>query len=65
MARFAATRMRRPSHTISAPGCFQVANRHAFGCIFKRDLGEREPITGNRALTIEMIVRFVFARAPR
>jgi AcrR family transcriptional regulator len=48
--------------SISALSFFNVANRHTFGLIFKRDLRSPAQVAHRRDSVIEMVVRFV--RAP-
>jgi AcrR family transcriptional regulator len=45
--------------SISALSVFNVANRHTFSLIFKRDLELPEAIAARRDSIVEMIVRFV------
>jgi AcrR family transcriptional regulator len=45
--------------SISALSVFNVANRHTFSLIFKRDLESPEAIAARRESIVEMIVRFV------
>ena len=45
--------------TISALSVFNVANRHTFSLIFKRDLGTAPAVVARRDSIIETIVRFV------
>jgi AcrR family transcriptional regulator len=47
---------------ITSLGWFQVANRHTFGYLFKRDLGSRSQIARNRKLITDIILRFVSSR---
>jgi AcrR family transcriptional regulator len=44
---------------IAALGWFQVANRHTFGYVFRRDLASPRQIEHSRALITEMVLRFV------
>ncbi len=45
--------------SISALSFFNVANRHTFALIFKRDLETPRAITARRNSIVEMVVRFV------
>nr|WP_157119045.1 TetR/AcrR family transcriptional regulator [Azohydromonas lata] len=45
--------------SISALSVFNVANRHTFSLIFKRDLETPEAIEARRESIVEMVVRFV------
>ncbi len=45
--------------SISALSVFNVANRHTFSLIFKRDLDSHAAVTARRDSIVEMIVRFV------
>lgn len=45
--------------SISALSVFNVANRHTFSLIFKRDLETPEAIAARRESIVEMVVRFV------
>lgn len=45
--------------SISALSVFNVANRHTFALIFKRDLDSHAAVTARRDSIVEMIVRFV------
>ena len=45
--------------SISALSVFNVANRHTFSLIFKRDLDSHAAVTSRRDSIVEMIVRFV------
>lgn len=45
--------------SISALCFFNVANRHTFALIFKRDMTEPEAMEGRRKNIVEMIARFV------
>ena len=45
--------------SISALSVFNVANRHTFALIFKRDLGDPATLIRRRDSIIEMVVRFV------
>lgn len=45
--------------SISALSVFNVANRHTFSLIFKRDLDSHAALTARRDSIVEMIVRFV------
>jgi len=45
--------------SISALSVFNVANRHTFSLIFKRDLDSHAAVTTRRDSIVEMIVRFV------
>ena len=45
--------------TIAALGWFQVANRHTFGYLFRRDLASGKAIERNRALVTDVVMRFV------
>ena len=45
--------------SISALCFFNVANRHTFSLIFKRDLSEPAALRARRDSIVEMIVRFV------
>jgi AcrR family transcriptional regulator len=45
--------------SISALSVFNVANRHTFSLIFKRDLDSEEAIAARRESIVEMVVRFV------
>ena len=45
--------------SISALSVFNIANRHTFSIIFKRDLGHSATLIARRDSIIEMIVRFV------
>jgi hypothetical protein len=45
--------------SISALSVFNVANRHTFSLIFKRDLDSPEAIAARRESIVEMVVRFV------
>ena len=45
--------------SISALCFFNVANRHTFALIFKRDMTEPEAMEGRRKSIVEMIARFV------
>ena len=45
--------------SISALSFFNVANRHTFSAIFKRDLGSPAAIVARRDSIVEMVVRFV------
>jgi AcrR family transcriptional regulator len=44
---------------ISALGFFQVANRHTFGTIFRRDLGEPRQVRRHRALVVEIVMAYL------
>jgi AcrR family transcriptional regulator len=46
--------------SISALCFFNVANRHTFALIFKRDMTEPEAMEGRRKSIVEMIARFVY-----
>jgi hypothetical protein len=45
--------------SISALSVFNVANRHTFSLIFKRDLDAPAALIARRDSIVEMIVRFV------
>lgn len=45
--------------SISALSVFNVANRHTFGLIFKRDLDSPRAVGARRDSIVEMVVRFV------
>ena len=45
--------------SISALSVFNVANRHTFSLIFKRDLESPEALAARRDSIVEMVVRFV------
>ncbi len=45
--------------SISALSVFNVANRHTFSLIFKRDLDSHAAVTSRRDSIVEMVVRFV------
>lgn len=45
--------------SISALSCFNVANRHTFSLIFKRDLDTPAAIAGRRQHIVDMVVRYV------
>jgi len=45
--------------SISALCFFDVANRHTFGIIFKRDLAAPQAMRERRDSIVEMVVRFV------
>jgi AcrR family transcriptional regulator len=47
--------------TISALSFFNVANRHTFGWIFKRDYTEPSVVAARRASVVETVMRFVQA----
>jgi AcrR family transcriptional regulator len=49
--------------TIAALGWFEIANRHTFGYLFKRDFGASATIARDRARIIDVVWRFV--RDPR
>jgi AcrR family transcriptional regulator len=51
--------------TIAALGWFQVANRHTFGYLFRRDLAAAKAIERNRALITDVVLRFVGSDACR
>lgn len=51
--------------SISALSFFNVANRHTFSLIFKRDVDAPAAATARRESIVEMIVRFVQADGPR
>jgi AcrR family transcriptional regulator len=44
--------------SISALSVFNVANRHTFGLVFKRDLGTAAALIARRDSIVEMVVRF-------
>lgn len=44
---------------IAALGWFQIANRHTFGYVFRRDLSSPAQIERSRALITDMVLRFV------
>jgi AcrR family transcriptional regulator len=48
--------------TIAALGWFEIANRHTFGYLFKRDFGAPETVERDRARIVDVVWRFV--RAP-
>jgi hypothetical protein len=45
--------------SISALSFFNVANRHTFGLIFKRDFDSPRAIGARRDSIVEMVVRYV------
>lgn len=50
--------------TIAALGWFEIANRHTFGYLFRRDFGAPETIERDRARIIDVVWQFVRAAAP-
>jgi len=47
--------------SISALSVFNVANKHTFSLIFKRDLDDPQAVIERRANIVEMMVRYVKA----
>ena len=47
--------------TISALSFFNVANRHTFGLIFKRDYTAPEVVAARRESVVQTVLRFVTA----
>jgi hypothetical protein len=45
--------------SISALSVFNVANKHTFSLIFKRDLDDPQAVIERRANIVEMMVRYV------
>jgi AcrR family transcriptional regulator len=45
--------------TIAALGWFEIANRHTFGYLFRRDFGAPEMVERDRARIIDVVWRFV------
>jgi len=45
--------------SISALCFFNVANRHTFALIFKRDMTDPQEMTSRRRNIVEMVLRFV------
>ena len=49
---------------IAALGWFQIANRHTFGYVFRRDLTARAQVEHSRALITDMVLRYVCSGPP-
>ncbi len=50
--------------TIAALGWFQIANRHTFGYLFRRDFASRETVKRHRELVMDIVWQFVRASPP-
>jgi AcrR family transcriptional regulator len=49
---------------ISALGFFQIANRHTFGHIFRRDFSDPKQVARHRKLVVEVVLAFLGVPAP-
>jgi hypothetical protein len=50
--------------TIAALGWFEIANRHTFGYLFRRDFAAPETVERDRARIIDVVWQFVRAAEP-
>jgi AcrR family transcriptional regulator len=50
--------------TIAALGWFEIANRHTFGYLFRRDFAAAETVERDRARIIDVVWQFVRAAEP-
>ena len=49
---------------ISALGFFQIANRHTFGYIFRRDFSNAKQVATHRELVVEIVLSYLGATLP-
>jgi AcrR family transcriptional regulator len=49
---------------ISALGFFQIANRHTFGYIFRRDFSNTKQVAAHRELVVEIVLSYLGAMSP-